>query len=128
MSYLAIPRTTRLLNRPISLLRVYSPSLINQGFHQSSTQNALKETDRHREDIKEAIQASKQKHNQQRKDGDPRWHESLASVSEADVKADRGEITEAAAEMEQHIQRGKMGDRKPSSDGTSAGKGGGVMV
>ncbi|OAX83268.1 hypothetical protein ACJ72_02379 [Emergomyces africanus] len=128
MSYLAIPRTTRLLNRPISSLRVYSPCL-TQGFHHSSTQNALKETDRHREDVKEAIQASKQLHNQQRKDGDPRWHESLASVSEADVKADRGEILEAAAEMENHIRQGKMAGRKPASEETgTGGKGGGMMM
>ncbi|OJD23995.1 hypothetical protein ACJ73_04647 [Blastomyces percursus] len=120
------PRTARFLNGPISAVRVYTPCL-SQGFHQSSTRNALKESDRHREDIKEAIQASKQKHNQQRKDGDPRWHESLASVSEADVKADRGEITEAAAEMEQHMQQAKMGGQKPASPGTGAGKGGGMM-
>lgn len=45
MSFLAIPRTARLISRPISALRVYSPCL-SQGFHQSSTRNALKESDR----------------------------------------------------------------------------------
>lgn len=114
MSFLAIPRTARLISSPTSALRVYSPCL-SQGFHQSSTRNALKESDRHREGVKEAIQASKQKHNQQRKDGNPQWHESLASVSEADIKADRGEIFEAAAEMERHIQLAKMSRQTPAS-------------
>ncbi|KLJ09638.1 hypothetical protein EMPG_14964 [Blastomyces silverae] len=120
-------RTARFLNRPISAARVYTPCL-SQGFHQSSTRNALKESDRHRENVKEAIQASKKEHNQQRKDGNPRWHESLASVSEADVKADRGEITEAAAEMEQHMRQAKMNGQKPASPGTSTGKGAGMMT
>ncbi|PGH07001.1 hypothetical protein GX51_02040 [Blastomyces parvus] len=122
MSFLAIPRTARFLNRPISAVRVYTPCL-TQGFHQSSTRNALKETDRHRENLKEAIKASKQEHRKHRQEGNPRWNEALASVSEADVKADRGEISEAAAEMEQLIRQ-----HKPASPGSGTGKAGGMVT
>ncbi|EEQ91037.1 hypothetical protein RJZ56_007625 [Blastomyces dermatitidis] len=127
MSFLAIPSTARFLNRPIAAARVYTPCL-SQAFHQSSTRNALKESDRNRDNVKEAIRISKQEHNQQRKDGDPRWHESLASVSEAHVKADRGEITEAAAEMEEQMRQAKMAGHKPASPSTGIGKGGGMMT
>ncbi|KAG5292210.1 hypothetical protein I7I48_04236 [Histoplasma ohiense] len=126
MSFLTIPKTTHFL-RPVCTLRVYSPCL-SHGFHQSSTRNALKESDRHREGVKEAIQASKQMHNQHHKDGNPRWHESLASVSEADIKADRGEIYEAAAEMERYIKEGKMSRQKPAPLRPGSGKGNGMMA
>ncbi|EEH18380.1 hypothetical protein PABG_00943 [Paracoccidioides brasiliensis Pb03] len=116
MSFLGIVRS-RLVFTPVSVVRACMPPL-SQGFHNSSARNALKETDRHREGIMEEIESSKEKHNQQRKDGDPRWHESLASASEADVKADRGEISpEEAQELEKHFPKGKSGGQKPANTG-----------
>ncbi|PGH10870.1 hypothetical protein AJ79_05230 [Helicocarpus griseus UAMH5409] len=120
MSFLAIPRS-RLLYSPISCLRVFTPSVTAAGFHNSSARSVLKESDRHREGVdREGVAAEieerKSSHHRQVQEGDPRWHESLASASEADVKADRGEITQAQnEEVEQHVQKGRGGMKKPTS-------------
>ncbi|KAK2812963.1 hypothetical protein FQN50_000984 [Emmonsiellopsis sp. PD_5] len=113
MSFLALSRS-RLLYSPTSALRVSAPRL-SAAFHQSSSRSTLKETDRHREDLEE-IAKKKDDYNRQLKEGNTKWHESLASDSEADVKADRGEVPpEETEKMEKTVKMG--GKQQPSATG-----------
>ncbi|KAK2731966.1 hypothetical protein FQN55_004294 [Onygenales sp. PD_40] len=112
MSFFALSRS-RLPYLPASAsaLRVSAPRL-SAGFHQSSNRGTLKESDRHREDLEEIVK-KKDEYNRQLKEGNVKWHESLASDSEADVKADRGEVPpEEAEKMEKTV---KTGGRQPPS-------------
>lgn len=100
MSFFAILRSrfalaTRLqtLNQPAQRLIPATSSL----FHSSAPTSVLNEANRHREPTKEVgeeIEEHKEEQIRKQKSGTGHWRESLASSSEADVKADRGELPE----------------------------------
>ncbi|KAL1971297.1 hypothetical protein VTN77DRAFT_249 [Rasamsonia byssochlamydoides] len=61
------------------------------GFHSSSARLSLKESDRNRDDLEKEYEASKEENLRSVKEGKAKWKQELASNSEANVKADRGE-------------------------------------
>ncbi|CAI7648353.1 unnamed protein product [Penicillium glandicola] len=60
-------------------------------FHSSAVRR-LNEDDRNRENLSNHYESHKQQGIKDRKDGKGKWMSELASNSEADVKADRGEL------------------------------------
>ncbi|CAI7610381.1 unnamed protein product [Penicillium bialowiezense] len=60
-------------------------------FHTSAVRS-LKENDRHREDLADHYESHKQQGLKESKEGKGKWKSELASSSEEDVKADRGEF------------------------------------
>ncbi|KAJ5770407.1 uncharacterized protein N7511_002458 [Penicillium nucicola] len=64
---------------------------ITSTFHTSAVRS-LKENDRHRENLAEHYESHKQEGLKESKDGKGKWKAELASSSEEDVKADRGDF------------------------------------
>lgn len=60
-------------------------------FSTSSIQRALKESDKDRDNLHNEYEQHKNENLKNAKDGKGYWREQLASESEANVKADRGE-------------------------------------
>ncbi|KAF3482225.1 uncharacterized protein GIQ15_04984 [Arthroderma uncinatum] len=101
---------TRTGLRPSSIHR-HQASL----FHNTASVRALKEGDRHRdkEEVSSEVEKEKTEHLLRHKEGQGKWNNNLASTSEADVKADRGEIDSVEIEeMEKEIHRGKSVHKK----------------
>ncbi|PGH11727.1 hypothetical protein AJ80_06988 [Polytolypa hystricis UAMH7299] len=65
---------------------------VTAGFHNSANLNALKEADRNRPNLADIYGQLRQQELQKAKEGKRAWNESLASESEENVKADRGEV------------------------------------
>ncbi|KAJ5194968.1 uncharacterized protein N7498_008406 [Penicillium cinerascens] len=78
-------------------------------FHTSATRRTLKESDKNRDDLPNIYESEKDRQLKSTKEGKARWNAELASNSEADVKADRGETGaedkdfEAMQERTKHI-------------------------
>ncbi|KAJ5295550.1 hypothetical protein PENANT_c001G07441 [Penicillium antarcticum] len=64
---------------------------ITSTFHTSAVRS-LKENDRHRDDLAEHYESHKQQGLKESKEGKGKWKSELASTSEEDVKADRGDF------------------------------------
>ncbi|KAJ5990476.1 hypothetical protein N7522_010683 [Penicillium canescens] len=64
---------------------------ITSTFHTSAVRS-LKENDRHREDLATHYESHKQQVVKDSKEGKGKWRAELASSSEEDVKADRGDF------------------------------------
>ncbi|OOQ88068.1 hypothetical protein PEBR_14813 [Penicillium brasilianum] len=60
-------------------------------FHTSTPRYTLKESDKNRDDLPDHYEAQKDQQLKSRETGQAKWNSELASNSEADVKADRGE-------------------------------------
>ncbi|KAJ5610945.1 methyltransferase domain family protein [Penicillium lagena] len=89
MSFLTSVRaTSRSSLRPSYALS----SLSSSPFHSSAMRPTLKESDKNRDDLPNFYEAQKNNQVENAKNGKAKWNAELASVSEADVKADRGEI------------------------------------
>ncbi|KAJ5347980.1 hypothetical protein N7541_001067 [Penicillium brevicompactum] len=79
-------------------------------FHTSAVRS-LKENDRHREDLADHYESHKQEGLKETKEGKGKWRSELASSSEEDVKADRGEYDgdhpsfEAMQQKTKHLLR-----------------------
>ncbi|KAJ5102048.1 hypothetical protein NUU61_004270 [Penicillium alfredii] len=69
-------------------------------FHTSAVRSSLKETDKNRDDLPNFYEAQKEDQVKNSKEGKAKWKAELASNSEADVKADRGEIESDDATFE----------------------------
>ncbi|EZF35956.1 hypothetical protein TMEN_9339 [Trichophyton mentagrophytes] len=79
-------------------------------FHTSSPYRALKEEDRHRDtkEVSSEVEREKHEHLSKHKEGQAKWNNSLASSSEADVKADRGEVDSVETEqMEKEVRKAR---------------------
>ncbi|KAK2877231.1 hypothetical protein FQN49_001330 [Arthroderma sp. PD_2] len=99
--------------RPSSSINRHQASL----FHNTASVRALKEEDRHRdtEEVSSEVEREKHEHLSKHKDGHGKWNNNLASSSEADVKADRGEVDTVETEkMEREIHRGKTVHKETS--------------
>ncbi|WEW57414.1 hypothetical protein PRK78_002881 [Emydomyces testavorans] len=103
MSYLSLSRSRLIQATNIiqpsrrSLLAATSVQSSSSSFHSSASRSVLKESDRHRGDngaVASEIEKHKQEQLARHKDGHEKaqWVEELASSSEENVKADRGEI------------------------------------
>ncbi|CAG8030784.1 unnamed protein product [Penicillium salamii] len=77
-------------------------------FHTSAVRS-LNENDRHRDNLADHYESHKQQGLKESKEGKGKWKSELASTSEADVKADRGEFDgehpsfEAMQEKTKHL-------------------------
>ncbi|KAJ5165930.1 hypothetical protein N7492_006226 [Penicillium capsulatum] len=69
----------------------YAPAT-SSSFHSTAIRAGLKENDKDREGLSEHYEAQKDDQVKSSKEGKAKWKAELASDSEADVKADRGEI------------------------------------
>ncbi|KAJ5159774.1 uncharacterized protein N7482_006778 [Penicillium canariense] len=87
MSFLTSARASsrRLLPSSYSL-----PS--TSAFHTNAPRCSLKESDKNRDDLPDHYESQKEQQLKSHKEGQGKWNPDLASNSEADVKADRGEI------------------------------------
>ncbi|RMJ21938.1 hypothetical protein PHISP_07187 [Aspergillus sp. HF37] len=65
---------------------------VPRSFHTIRPSYAIKESDTNRDNMNEVYEARKDDQVVSSKEGKARWRDDLASNSEADVKADRGEI------------------------------------
>ncbi|KAB8074767.1 hypothetical protein BDV29DRAFT_173045 [Aspergillus leporis] len=95
MSFLTTIRSTitpRLALRPTTTL--------TSTFHTSSLRPGLKESDHNREDLHNHYESEKQDQLKNSKEGKGKWKQELASNSEASVKADRGDLDEDAASLQ----------------------------
>ncbi|KAJ5098194.1 hypothetical protein N7532_005195 [Penicillium argentinense] len=61
-------------------------------FHTSASRSTLKESDKNRDDLPNLYESQKESQVKKSKEGKGHWDPSLASNSEADIKADRGEL------------------------------------
>ncbi|DAA76953.1 TPA_exp: hypothetical protein A8136_7182 [Trichophyton benhamiae CBS 112371] len=93
-------------------LRPLTRPAFNQAylFHTSPSYRALKEEDRHRDtqEVSSEVEREKHEHLSKHKEGHGKWNNSLASSSEADVKADRGEVDSVETEqMEKEVRKAR---------------------
>ncbi|KAL1957247.1 hypothetical protein VTO42DRAFT_6153 [Malbranchea cinnamomea] len=106
-SFLAVSR-----NRPaIPVARqCLRRSLVASQLHSSAPRLTLKESDKNRDNLAEEMEYQKQEQLRRQKEGNPHWHESLASASESIVKAERNETpdTEQSSAMEESIKKVKQ--------------------
>ncbi|KAJ5587108.1 uncharacterized protein N7459_002873 [Penicillium hispanicum] len=70
----------------------YAVPATASAFHGTAVSSSLKESDRNREDLPEHYESHKEHQVKTSKEGQAKWKAELASNSEADVKADRGEL------------------------------------
>ncbi|CAI7581148.1 methyltransferase domain family protein [Penicillium manginii] len=76
--------------------------------HTSAPRFSLKESDKNRDDLPNIYEAQKVSQLKRAKEGKGKWEPDLASNSEADVKADRGEVEHDKAFQElQERQKAK---------------------
>ncbi|EEP75524.1 predicted protein [Uncinocarpus reesii 1704] len=113
MSFLSLPRS-RLSQTALLSRRFLVPASTTPSFHSSASRSVLKESDRHREegnDVASEIEKHKQSQIDQHKNGHDKagWVEELASSSEENVKADRGEIRDAAFDKFQEKKEREKG-------------------
>ncbi|GLI74026.1 hypothetical protein PoHVEF18_002259 [Penicillium ochrochloron] len=76
--------------------------------HTSTPRCGLKESDKNREDLPGHYENQKEQQLKSQKAGTAKWNSDLASNSEADVKADRGEVDssdKAFQELQQKTKR-----------------------
>ncbi|KAK2742908.1 hypothetical protein FQN57_005038 [Myotisia sp. PD_48] len=93
------------------------PSTYSAAFHSSPISEGLKEHDKDREDLIKHYETEKAEHLRRQKEGKQVWTETLASASEADVKADRNQMApEEEAEMIKEFKRGRK-ERSSSDSG-----------
>jgi hypothetical protein len=76
-------------------------------FHTFSPRCSLKENDRNRDDLTSHYEAKKEQHLKNQKAGQAKWDSDLASNSEADVKADRGECDASDKAFQEFQQKNK---------------------
>ncbi|KAJ5123248.1 hypothetical protein N7448_009345 [Penicillium atrosanguineum] len=82
-------------------------------FHTSAVQRTLKESDKNRDDLPNIYETEKERQLKNSKEGKAAWHSDLASDSEAQVKADRGETGEEDKSFEEMQEKTKhMPNRK----------------
>ncbi|KAJ5371082.1 uncharacterized protein N7496_007174 [Penicillium cataractarum] len=77
-------------------------------FHTSAPRCTLKESDKNRDDLSGHYETQKDQQLKSQKAGQGKWNAELASNSEADVKADRGEVEssdKAFQELQQKTKR-----------------------
>ncbi|KAM5442623.1 hypothetical protein MferCBS31731_002502 [Microsporum ferrugineum] len=87
-----------------------SSSVNRSLFHSSAPVRALKEGDRHRDtqEVSSEVERENHEHLSKHKEGLGKWNNHLASNSEADVKADRGEVdTVETEQMEREVRKAK---------------------
>lgn len=78
--------------------------------HTSVPRYTLKESDKNRDDLPNIYEAHKDSQVKRAKEGKGKWEPELASNSEADVKADRGEVEPDKAFQElQQKEKAKKG-------------------
>ncbi|KAJ5811640.1 hypothetical protein N7474_007941 [Penicillium riverlandense] len=116
MSFLtSIRATSRSTPRPIYGLS----SLSCSPFHSSAIRPTLKESDKNRDDLPNFYEGQKKDQVKNHKEGKAKWSAELASNSEADVKADRGEVDtddkafQAMQERKKNVLNGKGPLNKP---------------
>ncbi|CAL5873361.1 uncharacterized protein PFLUO_LOCUS7633 [Penicillium psychrofluorescens] len=116
MSFLTSVRaTSRSTLRPTYALSSHSSS----AFHSSAIRPTLKESDKNRDDLPNYYEAHKEEQVKNAEKGKGKWSSELASNSEAEVKADRGEIEsddktfEGMQERTKNLLNGKGPLNKP---------------
>ncbi|KMU84320.1 hypothetical protein CIHG_02106 [Coccidioides immitis H538.4] len=108
-----LARVTALTQQPCRMvLPASSPQ--SSSFHSPASRSVLKESDRHRDDLGSEIDKHNQDQINRHKEGHEKagWVEELASSSEENVKADRGEISDPTfdkiqEEIKKHAAQGK---------------------
>jgi len=76
-------------------------------FHTSVPRCSLKESDKNRDDLNSHYGAQKDQQLKSHKAGQAKWNADLASNSEADVKADRGEVDSSDKAFQEFVQKNK---------------------
>ncbi|KAJ5433348.1 uncharacterized protein N7458_012504 [Penicillium daleae] len=76
-------------------------------FHTSTPRWTLKETDKNRDDLASHYETQKNQQLKSQKAGTAKWDSELASASEADVKADRGEVDSSDKAFQEFQQKTK---------------------
>ncbi|KAI1987787.1 hypothetical protein LOZ53_004155 [Ophidiomyces ophidiicola] len=93
--------------------RQFILGISSQSFHSSGPRSVLKESDRHRDEhpnMANEIEKHKQAQIRRQREGkgNAGWVEELASSSEENVKADRGEIHDATFDkIQEKVKEGK---------------------
>ncbi|KAJ6113534.1 hypothetical protein N7523_006851 [Penicillium sp. IBT 18751x] len=77
-------------------------------FHTSAVQRTLKESDKNRDDLSNIYEAEKEQQLKSTKEGKASWNQDLASNSEADIKADRGETGAEDKSFEEMQEKSKQ--------------------
>ncbi|KAJ5803185.1 uncharacterized protein N7503_005635 [Penicillium pulvis] len=78
-------------------------------FHTTAMQRGLKENDHNRDNLAHHYESEKHIHVKKAQDGTAKWTEVLASNSEADVKADRGDLDADDKDFQQMQEQLKKG-------------------
>ncbi|KAJ5246383.1 hypothetical protein N7468_001366 [Penicillium chermesinum] len=80
-------------------------------FHTANVRQSLKESDKtDRDDLAEYYEAHKEEQLKSTKEGKGKWKHELASNSEAEVKADRGELDpedKGFQQMQEDVKKGR---------------------
>lgn len=84
----------------------YAPAT-SSPFHSTAVRGGLNESDKDREGLPEYYEAQKEDQLKSSKEGKAKWKAELASNSEAEVKADRGEIESQGDTIEQMQEKTK---------------------
>lgn len=104
MSFLASRLRESITGSRIALRSIYiQPITAASSFHSSRTALSLKESDKNRPNLESHYEAEKQDQLKATREGKAKWRDGLASNSESDVKADRGDLDNdcpSFAEME----------------------------
>jgi hypothetical protein len=77
-------------------------------FHTSTPRCGLKESDKNRDDLPSHYETQKDQQLKSQKTGTAKWNSDLASNSEADVKADRGEVDSSDKAFQELQQKTKQ--------------------
>ncbi|KAJ5106745.1 hypothetical protein N7456_003420 [Penicillium angulare] len=103
-------------------LRVSSRHLVRSSYAIPATSSfhttaarGLKENDTNRDDLPEHYENQKNQQVKKAKEGTAKWHEGLASNSEADVKADRGDLDTESHDfkhMQEQVKKGKEAGKR----------------
>ncbi|KAJ5697910.1 hypothetical protein N7488_011594 [Penicillium malachiteum] len=84
--------------------------------HTTAVRRSLKETDKSRDNLSSHYEAEKADQLKRTKEGTAKWREGLASNSEADVKADRGDLDADCKDFQQtqeRLKKGKAAGKSP---------------
>ncbi|KAJ6036680.1 hypothetical protein N7540_000959 [Penicillium herquei] len=91
------------------LARLSNTIPATSSLHTTAVRRGLKETDKNRENLSSHYEAEKANQLKRTKDGTAKWTEGLASNSEADVKADRGDLDADCKDFQQMQEQLKKG-------------------
>ncbi|KAJ5740308.1 hypothetical protein N7493_000180 [Penicillium malachiteum] len=98
------------------LVRLSNVIPATSSLHTTAARRSLKETDKSRDDLSSHYEAEKADQLRKTKEGTAKWREGLASNSEADVKADRGDLDADCKDfqqMQEQLKKEKAAGKSP---------------